>query len=432
MLLGLGLFIIAPSPALADVSSETRFIINALALLYHGMLVLFMSTGFSMLEAGSVRTKSVTTILLKKICLIALAALSYYVLGWALMFEGVNGGFIGTIDIWRPDDAAALAGDFSAGAPSIATWWFQMLFCVAAASIISGAMAEREKLWAFFAFVVIHSAVIYPIQGAWGWGGGWLDDIGFADFAGGAHVHATAGWAALTGLIVLGPRRGRFAADGTPRSMPASSLPLVTLGTLILWLGWLGFTGGTVQSFASAADAIKLATVYANTTMAACAGLLTAVVLSHIRTRKIDLLMVLNGALAGLVSITAGPETPGIGLAMAIGAVGCSLMFVTTSILLKCRIDDVVGAVPVHLSCGIWGVLAVPLSNDDTSIVTQLIGVGAISAFSLVTSLMTWLALQHTISLRLSQGEEAVGIDRAEAGALAYPEFETRSLAGDP
>jgi Amt family ammonium transporter len=243
---------IFPKPAAAEVSLETQYILNTFSFLFHGMLVLFMSAGFSMLEAGVVRTKSVATILLKNITLIAIAAIAFYLTGYSLMFTEVNGGYFGTLTLWIGNDAAAVAGDYGSGAASASVFMFQMLFCVTAASIISGALAERIKLWPFFIFITLFAAFLYPVQGAWGWGGGWLAEMNFKDFAGGTHVHTAAGWAALTGAIVLGARRGRFGPDGKPRDLPASSLPLATLGTMFLWLGWLGFNGGSQGALGSA------------------------------------------------------------------------------------------------------------------------------------------------------------------------------------
>ena len=421
--------LLLPSHAAAAVPAETQYILNTLSFLIHGTLVLFMATGFTMLEGGLVRTKSVSTILLKNVTLIALAAIGFWATGYNLMFTGVDGGLIGTLGPWSPDDAAARAGDY-AGAASASAWLFQCLFAVTAVSIISGTLAERIRLWPFFVFVGIMSTLLYPIQGAWGWGGGWLGARGFLDFAGGTHVHATAGWAALVGAIVLGPRRGRFLRDGSPRTLPASSLPLATLGTMILWLGWLGFNGGSLGSMSSAADVITIAQVYVNTIMATCGGIVAAVVLLQATSSKVDLTMVLNGALAGLVSITAGPDTPGIAGAILIGAIGTVLMLATTQLLLRLRIDDVIGAVPVHLPCGIWGTLAVAFSNPDASLVTQLLGVVSVSAFMIAASTAVWIALRLQMRLRLTQGEEAIGIDRVETGALAYPEFATRAIIG--
>lgn len=418
-----------PTAALAEVPSETGYILNTLSFLLHGMLVLFMATGFTMLEGGLVRTKSVSTILLKNITLIAIAAIGFWAAGFNLMFTGVDGGIAGQIGPWSPDDSAARAGSFD-GAASAAVWMFQCLFAVTAVSIISGTLAERIRLWPLFLFVALLATVLYPIQGAWGWGGGWLDVLGFRDFAGGTHVHAASGWAALIGAMVLGPRRGRFLADGSVRTLPASSLPLATLGTMILWLGWLGFNGGSLGSMSSAADVITMAQVYVNTTMASCGGIVATVLMMQMTAGKVDLTMVLNGALAGLVSITAGPDTPDIAGALMIGALGAALMVATTHLLLKFGIDDVIGAVPVHLTCGIWGTLAVAFTNPETDLAIQALGTAAVSAFMIVTSAAAWLALKAVMPLRLSQAEEAIGIDRVETGALAYPEFATKTATG--
>ncbi len=411
----------------AEVSPETRYILNTLSFLYHGMLVLFMATGFSMLEGGLVRSKSVSTILLKNISLVAIAAIGFYLTGYNLMFADVDGGLIGRFGPWKPDDSAALAGDYSVGAASASIFMYQTLFAVTAASIISGAVAERIRLWPFFIFVFCMATFLYPIQGAWGWGGGWLKELGFIDFAGGTHVHGAAGAAALVGVIVLGPRRGRFNEDGSARNLPASSLPLATIGTMILWLGWLGFNGGSQGSMASAADVIAIANVYTNTIMATCGGIVTAIIFLRFYNNRIDLTTVLNGALAGLVSITAGPDTPTILNSILIGGVGAFLMIVTTYLLLWARIDDVIGAVPVHLSCGLWGTLAVVFSNEQADIGIQALGFASVFAFMAICSAAVWITLRFTMRLRLSQGEEAIGIDKVETGALAYPEFETKS-----
>lgn len=422
-----GLMLLA-IPGAAEIPDETRYVLNTLSFLYHGMLVLFMATGFSMLEGGLVRTKSVSTILLKNVILIAVATIGFYLVGYNLMFENVDGGFFGTPRPWSPDDAAALAGDFSGGASSTSVWLFQTLFAVTAVSIISGTLAERMRLMPFFVFVAFMSCFLYPVQGAWGWGGGWLAEMGFLDFAGGTHVHSAAGWAALVGAIALGPRRGRFSEKGEVRPMAASSLPLATLGTMILWLGWLGFNGGSQGSMDSAADVIAIANIYVSTIMASCGGIVATAALLQLLRRKIDLTMVLNGALAGLVSITAGPDTSGIAGALLIGAVGGGLMLWTTQVLLFFRIDDVIGAIPVHLSCGIWGSLVVSLHHPDGQIWVQLTGVAAVALFTVTSSVAAWITLRWFMRLRLSQGEEAIGIDRVETGALAYPEFATKSL----
>jgi Amt family ammonium transporter len=416
------------APAKAAVSAETSFIFNTFSFLVHGFLVLWMAAGFACLEAGSVRTKSVTTILLKNITIFSIAGIAYYLVGYNLMYVGVDGGFLGSFGVWQADDQAALAGDFSAGFASSSDWFFQMVFVataasIVAASIVSGTLAERIKLWPFFIFIVFLTALIYPIQGAWHWGGGWLSEIGFKDFAGSTMVHTLGGSAALSGAIVLGARRGKYDRNGRPLKIPASSLPLATLGTFILWLGWLGFNGGSRLALGSGADAIAIANIYVNTTMASAGGVLAAVTLTQLLYKKIDLALVLNGALGGLVSITAGPDTPVVGQAILIGAIGGILVVMTTPLLERWKIDDVVGAIPVHLVAGIWGTMAVPLTNEDASFITQLIGLGAVGLFAGSASLLAWLCLKHTLGLRLSQAEEALGIDKVEMGTLAYPEF---------
>jgi Amt family ammonium transporter len=409
--------------AQAAVTSETGFILSTLSLLVHGLLVFWMAAGFAALESGRVRTKSVSTILLKNITIVSIAGLAFYLLGYNLMYDGVDGGFLGSVKLWSSQDAAANAGDFQQGRASAAHWYFQMVFVATAASVTSGTLAERIKLWPFFAFVLVMTAVIYPIQGAWLWGGGWLMKLGFYDFAGSTIVHSVGGWAALTGAVILGARRGKYDEGGKVQKINGSSLPLVTLGTFILWLGWLGFNGGSLPQLASAQDAISLAIIYTNTTMAAAGGILSSVVLLQLLSKRIDVTIVLNGALAGLVSITANPATPDMGQAMLIGAVGGAIVVWTTPLLDRFKIDDVVGAVPVHLFAGIWGTLAAGFTHPEAQIGTQIIGVLAIGLFVAATSAATWLALKHTVGIRLSKGEEMLGLDKVELGTPAYPEF---------
>jgi Amt family ammonium transporter len=411
------------TPARAAVAGETAYIFNSLSFLVHGFLVLWMAAGFACLEAGLVRTKSVTTILLKNITLFSIAGIAFYLIGYNLMYDGIDGGFFGSISVWQADDSAALAGDLSAGYAASSDWFFQMVFVATAASIVSGALAERIKLWPFFVFVFFLTAIIYPIQGAWHWGGGWLAEAGFADFAGSTLVHSVGGWAALTGAIILGPRRGKYDQKGQPQRIPASSLPLATLGTFILWLGWLGFNGGSQLAMGSASDVITISNIYVNTTMASAAGVVTAVLLTQLFSRRVNLTMVLNGALGALVSVTAGPDSPTVGEAMLIGAIGAALVTVTTPLLDRWKIDDVVGAIPVHLVAGVWGTLAVPLTNPAASFSAQAIGIAAIGLFVATASVLAWLALRYTVGLRMSQAEEALGIDKVELGTLAYPEF---------
>ncbi|WP_339777274.1 ammonium transporter [uncultured Thalassospira sp.] len=409
--------------AASGVSPETGYIFNTFSFLIHGALVMWMAAGFAMLEAGLVRSKNVATILLKNVALFAAAGIMYYLVGYNLMYAGVDGGWIGSFGIWGADDAAALAGDYSAGYASTSDWFFQMVFVATAASVVSGTVAERIKLWPFMIFTVVLTSVIYPITGSWQWGGGWLSEMGFYDFAGSTLVHSVGGWAALTGAIILGARKGKFGADGSVHPMPGSNLTLATIGTMILWLGWFGFNGGSQLAMNTAADVIAIANIYANTSMAAAGGVIAAMILTQILYKKVDLTMALNGALAGLVSITAGPDTPTIGAAIIIGAIGGILVVIAVPLVDKCKIDDVVGAVSVHLVCGIWGTLAVPITNADVSFGVQLTGVVAIGAFAVVTSAIVWLVLKYTVGLRLSEEDEALGTDAAELGLEAYPEF---------
>lgn len=399
---------------------EIAFIINTFFLLICGALVMLMAAGFAMLEAGSVRSKSVGMILTKNIGLYALAGIMFYILGYNLMYMDVDGGFFGRPLPWSADDSAALTGDFSAGHASAADWFFQMVFVATAMSIVSGALAERIKLWSFFLFAIALTGLIYPIAGSWVWGGGWLAELGFKDFAGSTLVHAVGGWAALTGAILLGARRYRFDKMGNPRTIPGSSLPLATLGTFILWFGWFGFNGGSQLAIASTEDSLAVAKIFANTNLAAAGGTMVAMMISYALARRIDLPMVLNGALAGLVAITAEPLMPSPLLAILIGGVGAVVMYGATKALEKLRIDDVVGAVPVHLAAGIWGTLAVAISNPDASFATQLIGTLAIGAFVSLTSLMIWAALKYTIGIRLHWSKEELGSDLSEMGTSAY------------
>ncbi|MAL38500.1 MULTISPECIES: ammonium transporter [Thalassospira] len=413
------------SPAFAQdagVSAETQYILNTFSFLFSGALVMWMAAGFAMLESGLVRTKNVSTILFKNIALFAVAGIMYYLIGYNLMYMDVS-GWIGSLSLWSADDAAALGGDFSGGYSATSDWFFQMVFVATAASIVSGTVAERIKLWPFMIFVVVLTGVLYPITGAWTWGGGWLSEMGFADFAGSTIVHSVGGWAALTGAIILGARKGKYGEDGSVHPMPGSNLPLATLGTFVLWLGWFGFNGGSQLAMGSAADVIAIANIYGNTSMAAAGGVVAAAILTQILYKKVDLTMALNGALAGLVSITAGPDTPTIGSAIIIGAIGGILVVIAVPLLDKLKIDDVVGAVSVHLVCGIWGTLAVPFTNDGASFGVQLTGIVAMGAFTIVASAIVWLILKFTIGIRLSEEDEAMGSDAAELGLEAYPEF---------
>ena len=289
----------------------------------------------------------------------------------------------------------------------------------------SGTLAERIKLWPFLVFTVVLTGVIYPIQGAWQWGGGWLSEMGFSDFAGSTIVHSTGGWAALMGALILGPRLGKYVKGGGVNPMPGSSMPLATLGTFILWLGWFGFNGASQLALGTVDDANAVSTIFINTTIAAAAGVVAAMVLTQLLYKKVDITMALNGALAGLVAITAEPLAPTLGWALGIGGIGGVIVVLTVPLLDKLHIDDVVGAIPVHLFAGIWGTMAVPLTNADTSFAIQATGVISIGIFVAVSSLVLWLALRFTIGIRCSEEEEMMGLDKAEIGVEAYPEFTT-------
>jgi Amt family ammonium transporter len=427
----LSLAAFSAAPAIAAVESETAFVFNSLSFLMCGFLVMWMAAGFCMLEAGLVRSKNVATMCLKNISLYALAGIMYYLVGYNLMYNGVDGGFIGIPGIWSADDGAALSGKFTEDNPYAATsdWFFQMVFVATAASIVSGTMAERVKIWSFLVFVILLTGLIYPIQGSWQWGGGWLAEMGFVDFAGSTLVHSVGGWAALTGAIILGARKGKYGPDGKVNPIPGSNLPLATVGTFILWLGWFGFNGGSQLAMGSAADVIAIANIFANTNMAAAGGVVAAMLASQALYKKVDLTMALNGAIAGLVSITAGPDTPSMGAAILIGAVGGVLVVLAIPMLDKLKIDDVVGAISAHLVAGIWGTMAVPLTNADASFITQGIGVVAIGAFVIIASTACWYILKLTIGIRLDQEAEHNGGDVSELGLEAYPEFGRGSQA---
>ena len=413
----------APVAEAAGVSPETAYIFNTLLFLIAGFLVMFMAAGFAMLEAGLVRKRSVGTQCLKNVSLFAIAGTLYYLVGYNLMYDGVDGGYLGSLSLWSPDDSAIEGGDFSGGYAASSDWFFQMVFVATAASIVSGALAERIRVWPFLVFVVVLTGFLYPITGSWQWGGGWLSEMGFSDFAGSTIVHSVGGWAALAGAIVLGARAGKFGKDGKTSYMPGSSLPLATLGTFILWLGWFGFNGGSQLAMGSGADAVAVSNIFINTNIAACGGVVAAMLACQILYKKIDLTLVLNGAIGGLVSITAEPLTPSLGSAFLIGGVGGVLVVVTVPLLDKFKIDDVVGAIPAHLVCGIWGTIAVPITNGDTSFATQATGIVAIGIFTFVASLIVWFILKAIIGIRIPEEQESMGIDQAELGMEAYPEF---------
>ena len=409
------------TPAAAEVSAETAFVFNTFSFLVCGALVMWMAAGFAMLESGLVRSKNTAAICLKNITLYSVAGIMYYLVGYSLMYTDVS-GWIGSFSLFYNSSEAELAllGADEATAEQVAAvvdngysvmsdWFFQMVFVATAASIVSGTLAERIKFWPFIIFVVVLTAILYPIQGSWTWGGGWLSEMGFSDFAGSTIVHSVGGWAALTGAIILGARKGKYAADGRVTPLPGANLPLATLGTFVLWLGWFGFNGGSQLALGSALDATAMAIVFSNTNLAACGGVMAACLLTQILYGKIDLTMALNGAIGGLVSITAGPDLTHHFLSIIIGAIGGILVVVTVPLLDKLKIDDVVGAIPAHLVCGIWGTLAVGIFGGG-SLVTQVIGIVAIAVFMIVTSAIVWLVLKFTMGVRVSEEEEALGL----------------------
>ncbi len=414
--------------AAADVPEHVAFILNTLLFLVGGFLVMFMAAGFAMLEAGLVRAKNVTMQLTKNVALFSLAAIFYWLVGFNLMYPGdgwIIEGWIGAI---APTvlEAAGVGADEVADisyASVGSDFFFQLMFCAATASIVSGALAERIKLWPFLILVIVLTGIIYPVQASWKWGGGWLDGLGFLDFAGSTVVHSVGGWAALTGAIILGPRLGKYGRDGRVNPMPGSNLALATLGMFILWLGWFGFNGGSQLAMGSIGDVADVSRIFANTNMAAACGAVAALILTQVLYSKPDLTMVLNGALAGLVSITAEPLAPSLPMAGIIGAVGGAIVVFAVPFLDRLRIDDVVGAIPVHLFAGIWGTLAVVLTNGDATIINQIIGIVAVGVFVAVTTAALWIVLKGAMGLRPSEEGESKGLDISEMGMEAYPEF---------
>ena len=413
----------------ADVTplnADIGFIFTTFMFLVSGFLVFFMAAGFAMLEAGLVRGKNVAMQLTKNMALFSLASLFFYILGYNLMYPGdgwtiqnVVGAF--SVTALEPVGLEGVEADLTYASVG-SDFFFQLMFCAATASIVSGALAERIKLWPFLAFVIVLVAVIYPIQASWKWGGGFLDAMGFQDFAGSTVVHSVGGWAALTGAIILGPRLGKY-KDGKVNPMPGSNLALATLGTFILWLGWFGFNGGSQLYMDTSGNVADISRIFSNTNTAAAAGAVAALILSQLLYKKPDLTMILNGALAGLVSITAEPLTPSLVSATLIGAVGGVIVVFAVPLLDRLKIDDVVGAIPVHLFAGIWGTLAVCFTNSAASFSVQLTSIVIVGAFVTVSSAVVWLVLKAMFGLRVSEEAEITGLDRSELGMEAYPEF---------
>ena len=407
---------------------ETQFVLNSFSFLFWGALVMWMCAGFTMLEAGSVRTKNASVVCLKNVGLYAIAGLTFYLVGYNIMFTGAEDtGLLayGATSLER----SLLSGDESSG-PAVAAhghsamshWFFQMVFVGSTASIVSGTLAERVKLWSFFLFIIVLTAVVYPVVGAWTWGGGWLGRMGFQDFAGSTVVHSTGGWAALAGAIVVGARSGKYRADGTMKATPPSNVPAVTLGVFIIWLGFLGFNGGSHAALAGAVDALTTSHVIVNTNLAAAAGVIVALALSRRVFGRLDLLAVLNGAIGGLVAITAGPAIVDHHWAIAIGGIGGGVTLMGMKLLMLLRIDDEVGAISAHMGAGVWGTVAACIAAG-ADLAVQVIGVVAIGAFAFGVSLLTWKVIDWTIGARIGPDVEAMGQDVAELGIEAFPEF---------
>ena len=418
------------SPAFAqEVPEHGIFILNSLLFLVGGFLVMFMACGFCMLEAGLVRAKNTTTQLTKNIALFSIAAIGYYLVGYNLMYplgdwaiEGYFSALFPALAVMEPVGVAAVAADDIAYASTASDYFFQLMFCAATASIVSGTVAERIKLWPFLIFTFVLTALIYPLQASWKWGGGFLDELGFLDFAGSTVVHSVGGWAALAGALVLGPRLGKY-VQGRVVPMPGANLPLATLGTFILWLGWFGFNGGSQLAMGTIGDVADVSRIFANTNTAAAGGAITALILMQVLYKRVDLTMVLNGALAGLVSITAEPLTPTLGVATLIGGIGGVIVVFAVPLLDKLKIDDVVGAIPVHLIAGIWGTLAVVITNSDATIGAQITGIVVVGLFTFIVSFIGWTILNLVMGIRVSEEDEMVGLDNSELGMDSYPEF---------
>ncbi len=430
----LGFFWLATA-ADAALDKEAQFVLNTFSFLIWGALVMWMCAGFTMLESGSVRTKNVSMICLKNMGLYAIAGIMYFFIGYNLMYVDV-GSLIGTftpfygptaeeVALLAATDqtrAAATEAVIKSDYATMSDWFFQMVFVATTASIVSGTLAERVKLWTFFVFIILLTGILYPIVGAWTWGGGWLGAMGFKDFAGSTIVHSTGGWAALAGAIVVGARRGKFRADGSVKATHPSNIPIVTLGVFILWFGWFGFNGGSQLALGGAADAVAISHILVNTNLAGAAGFLVALVIERPLLGRIDLMAGLNGALAGLVSITAGPDFASHYWAVIIGAVGGGICVAGLRLLDLLKVDDVVGAIPVHLFAGIWGTLATCIVAGGHFGV-QLLGVVAIGIFVFAVSWLLWMALRQLMGVRVSLSVEELGQDAGELGIEAYPEF---------
>ena len=403
--------------AATTVSAEVGFIFNTFLFLICGFLVMFMAAGFAMLESGMVTSKSVSVICAKNIGLFSIAGIMFWMFGYNVAYGIPEGGYIGKFMPWS--DGSKIGTGYADGSD----WYFQMVFCATTVSIVSGTLAERIKLWPFFLFAAILTGFLYPFVMGWQWGGGWLAARGFADFAGSTLVHSTGGAAALAGAILLGPRLGRFTKKGEPapvKPFAASSIPLVTIGVFILWLGWFGFNGGSQLAMGTFDDAVAVSIIFINTNLAACGGVMAAAIVTRLAAGKTDVVQMLNGAIGGLVSITAEPLMPSPIAAILIGAVGGVIVVYGTKFLFAMKIDDVVGAVPAHLFAGVWGTLAVPITNSSANFGTQLLGVIAINATVFVIAFVVWAIMKNTMGIRLSKEAELKGTDVTETGVIAY------------
>lgn len=405
--------------------TEIKYAFDTFYFLIMGALVMWMAAGFTMLEAGLVRSKNTTEILTKNVVLYSVACVMYMLVGYQIMYSSTAAGWMPSLGfmIGAEHTADAMGGEGAPYYSRSADFFFQVVFVATCMSIVSGAVAERMKLWVFLAFAVVMTGFIYPVQGFWKWGGGWLNTLGFLDFAGSGVVHLAGAAAALAGVLLLGARKGKYGPNGQINPIPGANLPLAAIGTLILWFGWFGFNGGSQLKMSTFSDANTVAGVFVNTNMAAAGGMIAALILARILFGKADLTMALNGALAGLVAITAEPATPSAGLATIIGAVGGVLVVLAVLGFDKLKIDDPVGALSVHGVCGIWGLLAVCLSNPSATLAAQLTGIGAIFAWVFITSLIVWGVLKAVFGLRVTAEEEYEGVDTTECGIEAYPEF---------
>ena len=417
--IGITVFSSIPELAIAEttLSEEGQYIFNSLAFYIGGVLVAFMAAGFCMLESGLVTTKSVSSIAAKNIGKFAIASIVFFLFGYNVAYGIGEGGYIGSFSMWSD------GSEVGTGYSDSSDWFFQTMFVCATVSIVSGAVAERIKIWPFFLFAVIMSGLIYPISMGWQWGGGWLSTAGFSDFAGSTIVHACGGAAALAGVIVLGAREGRFTTRGDKRVLvpfAASSIPLTTLGTFLLWFGWFGFNGFSQLAMGTFDDVNAISKIAVNTHLAGAAGTITGAIVTRLIGGKTDVIMMLNGALAGLVAITAEPLAPSPLLAIVIGAIGALIMYFGTKMLENFGLDDVVGAIPVHMFAGIFGTLVVPFSNRDTSFGTQLTGTLSVCIFSFVLSYIAFSLMKATVGLRISKAAEKMGTDKAEIGVSAY------------